>query len=133
MLPSTPEGRGQARAVADGLIGASVLFRPFKTEKTASGNIVQAATLTDICLTTSPAYPTATWLAPFELMNSMNDHALMLRRRLIGGQLKARREARDHVTQPRVAPSKARQAVEAYHEANARRPSRTRTPRASAA
>ena len=126
-LPATPYGRGLARAVADGLISASVLFRSFKTERTASGYIVQAATLTDICLATAPAYPTAVWLVPFECMKNATDHALMLRRRLIGGQLKARREARDHVTQPSVAPSKAELAVKAHQEANARH--HTRTPR----
>ena len=123
-LPATPYGRGQARAVADGLIGASVLFRSFKTEKTTSGCIIQAATITDICLCTAPAYPTATWLVPFECMKNATDHALALRRRLIGGQLKAMREARDHVTHPSVAPSRAEQAVKAHHEANLRRPRR---------
>ena len=130
-LPATPEGRGLARAAADGLIGASIRYRTFKTEKTASGLIVKAAILIDICLTTAPAYPTATWLAPFELMNYMSDDVLLLRRRLIGGQLKARREARNQATQPHVAPSKARQAVDAYHEANARRPSRSPRRRAA--
>jgi hypothetical protein len=138
MLPATLEGRGQARAVADGLIGASVLFRSFKTEKIAGECIIQAAILTDICLCTAPAYPTATWLVPFECMNYMPDHALMLRRRLIGGQLKAKREAREHVTQPRVAPSRAERATTAYHEANTRRltkvaPSRTRARQRRAA
>ena len=133
MLPATPYGRGQARAVADGLIGASVLFRSFKTEKIAGGCIIQAATLTDICLCIAPAYPTAVWLAPFERMNHMGDHALMLRRRLIGGQLKARREARDHAANPSVAPSKAEQAVRAHQEALARRPPHTRAPRRRAA
>jgi len=133
VLPATAYGRGQARAVADGLIGASVLFRPFKTEKTDSGYIVQAAVLVDICLGTAPAYPTATWLAPFELMNHMSDHALGLRRRLIGGQLKARREAREQATQPHVAPTRAERAAKAYHEAKARRPLHARSPRRRAA
>ena len=133
LLPATPYGRGQARAIADGLIGASVLFRPFRTKKTTSGYIVQAATLDDICLATSTAYPTAVWLAPFECMNYMSDNALMLRRRLIGGQLKARREARDHAANPSVAPSKAELAVRAHQEALARRPPHTRAPRRRAA
>ncbi|MCH8859065.1 MAG: HK97 family phage prohead protease [Proteobacteria bacterium] len=129
LLAPTPEGRGHARAVADGLIFASIRHRTFKTETTASGCIVKAAVLIDICLTTSPAYPTATWLVPFDCNNHMSDNALMLRRRWIGGQLKARREARDHVTQPRVAPAKAELAVKAHQEANARRPPHTRAPR----
>ena len=132
-IPNTIEGRGLARAVADGLIGASLHFRPFKIEETASGQIVQAATLTEISLTTRPAFATAAWLVPFECMNYMSDHALMLRRRLIGGQLKARREARDHAAHPSVAPSKAEQAVRVHRKANARRPSHTRTPRRRAA
>lgn len=80
-IPNTIEGRGLARAVADGLIGASLHFRPFKTKETASGYVIQAATLTEISLTTRPAFATAAWLVPFECMNNMSDHALMLRRR----------------------------------------------------
>ncbi len=132
MIPNTIEGRGLARAVADGYIGASLHFRPFKTEEIAGGYIVQAATLTEISLTTRPAFATAAWLVPFESMNHMPDHALALRRRLIGGQLKAKREAGDHVTQSRVvpsppargAPSRAELAATAYQEAQARRRAR---------
>lgn len=119
-LPGTAEGRGLARAVADGLIGASILFRPFQSKPTPGGYTVTAATLTDVCLTTSPAYLTAVWLVPFELMNFMPDHALLLRRRWIGGRLKAKREARDHVVQPR-GPSRPEQAAKAHHEAKTRR------------
>ena len=132
MVPASLEGRGLARAVADGCIGSSFYFRPFKTEQTASGYIVQAATLTEISLTTSPAYPTRAWLVPFESMNYMPDHALFLRRRWIGGQLKARREARDHVVQT-CGPSRPEQAAKAHHEANARRPLHTRARQRRAA
>ncbi len=129
-LPATLEGRGHARAVADGLISASIRYRSFQTEMTASGCIVKAAILIDVCLTTSPAYPTAVWLVPFELMSHMSDHALALRRCLIGGQLDAMREARNHVTQP---PSRPEQAAQAHREALARRLLHTRTPRRRAA
>ncbi len=141
MIPNTIEGRGLARAVADGYIGASLHFRPFKTEEIAGGYIVQAATLTEISLTTRPAFATAAWLVPFESMNHMPDHALALRRRLIGGQLKAKREAREHVTQPRVAPShparvapsRAEQAAQAHRDANSRRPLHARARQRRAA
>ena len=128
-VPASAEGHGIARSVADGEIGASVLFRPFQRRKTAGVYVVERAILTDVCLTTSPVYRTAAWLSPFELMNHMHDRALLLRRCWLGGALKGKREARDQATQPRVAPSKARQAVDAYHEANARRPMHTRTRR----
>ena len=79
-LPGTAEGRSVACAVADGQIGASVLFRPFGSNSTPTGYVVEAATLTDVCLTTTPAYLTATWLSDFGLMRHMPDHALLLRR-----------------------------------------------------
>ncbi len=131
-FPDTSHGRGLARAVADGLIVASVLFRSFGQKPTPGGYIVTAATLTDVCLTTAAAYPTATWLSDFGLMRHMSDHALLLRRQWIGGQLKAKREAGDHVTQSRVvpsppargAPSRAELAATAYQEAQARRRAR---------
>ena len=132
LVPASPHGRGWAHAVADGCLGASVLFRPFKTEKTSTGCIVQHATLTDICVTGAPAYPTAAWLAPFELMNHMDDSALLLRRRWIGGALKAKREAREarEVREALAIPPsefyyKALAAARAHHEARprwARRP-----------
>ncbi len=93
-IPNTIAGRGLARAVADGYIGCSLHFRPFKTEETATGYVVLSTTLTEISITTRPAFATATWLAPFKLMNYMPDHAVVLRRHLIGGQLAAKREAR---------------------------------------
>ena len=140
-LPATPEGRGLARAVADGLIQASVLFRPFRSKPTPTGCVVETATLIDVCLAIATAYPTATWLSDFGLMRHMSDRALLLRRCLIGAQLKARREARDHVMQPcvapshpaRRAPSRAEQAVKAYHEAKSRRPLHTRARQRRAA
>lgn len=121
-VPASTEGRGIARAVADGEIGASVLFRPFQRRKAAGVYVVERTVLTDVCLTTSPVYRTAAWLSPFELMNHMHDRALLLRRCWVGGALKGKREARGHVTQPRVVPSKARQAAKAHQEANDRRP-----------
>ena len=133
MVLATSEGRGWARATADGYTAVSIHFRPFKTEKTASGGIVQAAILTEISLTTRPAFPTAAWLAPFELMDYMPDHALILRRRLIGGQLKAMREACVDMMQPCVAPSRAEQAAKVHHEAKARRPLYTRARQRRAA
>ena len=93
-LPGNAEGRGLARAVADGQIGASVLFRPFGSKSTPGGYTVTAATLTDICLTTAPAYSTATWLSDFGLMRHMPDHALLLRSRWIGARQQARTRQR---------------------------------------
>ena len=90
MIPNTIEGRGLARAVGDGLVAASVHFRPFRTEETADGYIVQAAILTEISLTTRPAYPTATWLSELGLMRHMSDYALDLRRRWRLGSMKNR-------------------------------------------
>ena len=136
MIPDTVAGRGLARAVADGYICCSCHFRPFKTEEIAGGYLVQSATLSEISATTRPAFATAAWLAPFEAMKHMPDYALLLRRRLIAGQLEAKRGAREHVTQPRVAPSRpargapsrAELAAKAYHQAKARLP-RTRARR----
>ncbi len=92
-VPATSHGHGWARAVADGQIEASVLFRGFGKKPAPGGTIVTAAILTDICLTTAAAYPTATWLGDFGLMRHMPDHALLLRRRWIGSCQRKRRAA----------------------------------------
>jgi len=55
-------GLGIARYVAEGSAGASVLFAPLTAEKSASETVIKAAYLRDVCVTASPAYPTACWL-----------------------------------------------------------------------
>ncbi len=88
-VAATPHGASVARYVAGGAAGASILFTPLRSKKTATGTVVEFGFLRDVCITPTPAFPTAVWLDHSKL-SSLPTYAQDLRRRWSIGRMKNR-------------------------------------------
>ena len=66
---ATPFAASLGRYIWEGTAGTSVLFTPGRSKKTAREEVIETASLDDICISATPLFQTACWLGHSALSN----------------------------------------------------------------